>query len=336
MLTEGQDYADNANSYHIVDGKSISDTFKFTAGNDVVVATSKTLNSTIDNLVDLTATDNDVLQLNLGITDEGTITVGTGASAIGSGAKIVGIEELDIVSAGAEDVTVTNLFSGIKTLKVSGPFVTKFDFKGVAVDKALTTIDASGVSVGAVTLNASEIKQDLTITGPNAAATIQGGSGVDTITGQGSIEGSGGNDVITLNGAATVTGGSGNDTITVDAVGAATIVIGAENTNGIDTIVGFNATKDKITSNAGHTKNATLESSMAYFASLEAAKTAMAKSGSMELAANGAQAFTVGEKTYVAIDLGTAGYSSDTDAIVEITGYTGTLDDLAKAIFNQA
>ena len=333
MLTEGQDYADNANSYHIVDGKSISDTFKFTAGNDVVVATSKTLNSTIDNLVDLTATDNDVLQLNLGITDEGTITVGTGASAIGSGAKIVGIEELDIVSAGAEDVTVTNLFSGIKTLKVSGPFVTKFDFTGSNTDTALTTIDASGVSVGDVSLNASNIKQDLTITGPNAAATIKGGSGVDTITGQGDITGGGGNDVITLNGAATVTGGSGNDTITVDAVGAATIIIGNESGSGIDTIVGFNATKDKIkfTSSATDFSDKTIT-----FVSMDAAKAALAADTNLGKTTTGGYfglVFNVGDKTYLAIDSGAStGYDSSEDAIVEITGYTGTIDDLAKAI----
>ena len=329
MLTEGQDYADNANSYHIVDGKSISDTFKFTAGDDVVVATSKTLNSN-DNLVDLTATDNDVLQLNLGIA-EGTITVGNSAGAIGSGAKIVGIEELDIVSAGAEDVTVTNLFSGIKTLKVSGPFVKSFTFTGVDADK-VTTIDASGVSVGAVTLDASAIKQDLTITGPNAAATIKGGSGVDTITGQGSIECGNGNDVITLNGAATVDGGSGNDTITVDAVGAATIIIGNESGSGIDTIVGFNATKDKIkfTSSATGFSDKTIT-----FVSMEAAKAALATDSNLGASSSGyfGLVFNVGDKTYLAIDSGSAtGYSSSQDAIVEITGYTGTLDDLAKAI----
>ena len=343
MLTEGQDYADNANSYHIVDGKSISDTFKFTAGDDVVVATSKTLNST-DNLVDLTATDNDVLQLNLGIA-EGTITVGKGTSAIGSGAKIVGIEELDIVSAGAEAVTVTNLFSGIKTLKVSGHFVNSFTFTGTGTDTALTSIDASGVNVGDVKLNASGIKQDLTIIGPNVAATIQGGSGVDTITGKGSITGGDGNDVITLNGAATVTGGSGNDTITVDAVGTATIDIGAENDSGIDTIVGFDATKDKIKFASSSAKSTDLSDKTITFVSMEAAKEALAADANLGDKNNYPSAssstgagyfglvFNVGDKTYLAIDSGgSTGYSSTADAIVEITGYTGTIDDLAKAI----
>ena len=341
MLTEGVDYADNANSYHIVDGKSISDTFKFTAGNDVVVATSKTLNSD-DKLVDLTTTDNDVLQLNLGIA-EGTITVGTGASAIGSDAKIVGIEELDIVSAGAEDVTVTNLFSGIKTLKVSGPFVKSFTFTGVGADK-VTTIDASGLSVGAVTLNASAITQDLTITGPNAAATIQGGSGVNTITGQGTITGGDKADVITLNGAATVTGGSGNDTITIDATGAATINIGTESSAGIDVLVGFDATKDKIKFTSTSAKAEYFSKKTITFVSMEAAKEALAADANLGDKANYPSAsgqdtgyfglvFNVGDKTYLAIDSGAStGYDSSEDAIVEITGYTGTIDDLAKAI----
>lgn len=343
MLTEGIDYADNANSYHIVDGKSISDTFKFTAGDDVVVATSKTLNSS-DKLVDLTTTDNDVLQLNLGIADEGTIKVGNTTGGIGSGAKIVGIEELDIVSAGAEDVTVEKLFSGIKTLKVSGSFVESFTFTGSATDTALTTIDVSGVSVGDVSLDASAIKQDLTITGPNAAATIQGGSGVNTITGQGTITGGDKADVITLNGAATVTGGSGNDTITVDAVGAATINIGAEDTNGIDAIVGFNATKDKIKFISTSAKSTDLSDKTITFVSMEAAKEALATDSNLGDKTNYPSAsgqdtgyfglvFNVGDKTYLAIDSGAStGYKSSEDAIVEITGYTGTIDDLAKAI----
>ncbi|MBD1215586.1 MAG: hypothetical protein H9534_23315 [Dolichospermum circinale Clear-D4] len=41
--------------------------------------------------------------------------------------------------------------------------------------------------------------------------------------------------------------------------------------------------------------------------------------------ANAAALFTIGSKSYVAINDSTAGFSATNDAIVEITGYKGTL-----------
>jgi serralysin len=48
---------------------------------------------------------------------------------------------------------------------------------------------------------------------------------------------------------------------------------------------------------------------------------------------NGASTFTFGSgaelRTFIALNDGTAGYDASTDNIIEITGYTGTLTDLA-------
>ena len=349
MLTEGQDYADNVNSYHIVDSQNVPDTFKFSNGNDNIVAKIKTIQAE-DQLVDLSATDNDILTLNLSVSDGS----GAGATTVLNAGKFVNIEEVDVVSAGATGIKVDATLStvtGIKTLKVSGAFIdltaggSGFHLDGnTTVSKTLTTIDASGITSGSAVLDLTSASQDLTIIGPNVAASIKGGSGVDTITGQGTITGGDGNDVITLNGAATVTGGSGNDTITVDAVGAATIVIGAEDANGIDTIVGFDATKDKIKFTSSSANSTDLSDKTITFVSMEAAKEALAADANLGDKTNYPSAsgkdtgyfglvFNVGDKTYLAIDSGGAtGYSSTTDAIVEITGYTGTIDDLAKAI----
>ena len=41
--------------------------------------------------------------------------------------------------------------------------------------------------------------------------------------------------------------------------------------------------------------------------------------------ANAAALFTIGSKSYVAINDSTAGFSATSDAIVDITGYKGTL-----------
>ena len=350
MLTEGADYADNVNSYHIVDSQNVPDTFKFSNGNDNIVAKIKTIQA-LDQLVDLSATDNDILTLNLSVSDGS----GGGATEVLNVGKFVNIEEVDVVSAGATAIKVGATLSavtGIKTLKVSGAFIdldtggSGFHLDGgTTVSKTLTTIDASGITSGSAVLDLTSASQDLTIIGPNVAADIKGGSGVDTITGQGTITGGDGNDVITLNGAATVTGGSGNDTITVDAVGAATITIGTEDANGIDTIVGFNATKDKIKFTSTSAKPTDLSDKTITFVSMEAAKEALAADAHLgdkdNYPSNSSGddtgyfglVFNVGDKTYLAIDSGSAtGYDSSKDAIVEITGYTGTIDDLAKAI----
>ena len=351
MLTEGQDYADNVNSYHIVDSQNVPDTFKFSNSNDNIVAKIKTIQP-LDQLVDLSATDNDILTLNLSVSDGS----GNGATEVLDAGKFVNIEEVDVVSAGATAIKVDATLSavtGIKTLKVSGAFIdldsppggSGFHLDGsTTVSKTLTTIDASGITSGSAVLDLTSASQDLTIIGPNVAASIKGGSGVDTITGQGTITGGAGNDVITLNGAATVTGGSGNDTITVDAVGAATITIENEDEGGIDTIVGFDATKDKIKFDSSSAQPIDFSDKTITFVSMEAAKEALANDGNLGDKTNypsgGAKdtgyfglVFNVGDKTYLAIDSGdSTGYDSSKDAIVEITGYTGTLDDLAKAI----
>jgi hypothetical protein len=41
--------------------------------------------------------------------------------------------------------------------------------------------------------------------------------------------------------------------------------------------------------------------------------------------ANSAAQFTFGSRTFVAINNATAGFSATTDAIIEVTGLTGTL-----------
>ncbi|MEB3293089.1 MAG: bluetail domain-containing putative surface protein [Synechococcales bacterium] len=44
--------------------------------------------------------------------------------------------------------------------------------------------------------------------------------------------------------------------------------------------------------------------------------------------ANGASTFTFGNRTFVALNNGAAGFSAQTDSVIEITGYRGNLADL--------
>lgn len=214
MLTEGVDYADASKSTH----DDVADTFKFTDASEKITATFAQL-SKGDQLIDLSNADNDTLDLSLDINNV--------KQTIGSknGATLVNIEELDITSRGAKNITFDNTISaaGLKTIKIAGAFLNDkgndgngFTFSGNVL-KTLTTIDASAITAGNVNIDASKATQDLTITGPNSAASINGGSGNDTITGQGTINAGAGDDIITITGKSDVTGGEGKDTFDVQA-----------------------------------------------------------------------------------------------------------------------
>lgn len=221
MLTTGVDVADGSGSSH--DG--VADTFKFTNAAETVEATANTLTNG-DTLNDRTAGDGDVLRLNLELA-AGTNTIG--AKNIGSGFSATNIEKLVINGSNANRTVFDNTINmlGLTDVQFSGDFLADVKFDGSRkVIETLKTIDASDVTAGTVTVDASKASQALTITGPKElAATITGGKGDDTISAQGSINGGDGNDSITLTGAGTVTGGKGDDTISADVAGGTAISI---------------------------------------------------------------------------------------------------------------
>lgn len=234
MLTTGVDLADGSGSSH--DG--VADTFKFTNAAETVEATAKTLTNG-DTLNDGTAGDGDVLRLNLELA-AGTNTIG--AKNIGSGFSATNIEKLVINGSNANRTIFDNTINmlGLTDVQFSGDFLVDVKFDGSKkVIETLKTIDASDVTAGTVTVDASKASQALTITGPKElAATITGGKGDDTISAQGSINGGNGNDSITLTGAGTVKGGKGDDTISADVAEGTAISIDGEVGNNIITVSG--------------------------------------------------------------------------------------------------
>lgn len=241
MLTNGVDVADGSGSSH--DG--VADTFKFTNAAETVEATAKTLTNG-DTLNDGTAGDGDVLRLNLELA-AGTNTIG--AKNIGSGFSATNIEKLVINGSNANRTVFDNTINmlGLTDVQFSGDFLTEVNFDGrKKVIETLKTIDASDVTAGTVTVDASKASQALTITGPKElAATITGGKGDDTISAQGSINGGDGNDSITLTGAGTVKGGKGDDTISADVAGGTAISIDGEVGNDSITVSGGGKDSDE-------------------------------------------------------------------------------------------
>ena len=157
-----------------------------------------------------------------------------------------------------------------------------------------------------------------------------------TLTGTAAINGTGnaGNNVIIGNGANnSLNGGAGNDRLT-GGVGKDTLTGGlgtdrfdyrtlANSALGIfDVILDFNA-------NAGNdlflvSTARSVFSNVGSVTTLEATGIA-AKLTNTVFTANSAAQFTFGTRSFVAINDATAGFNATTDAIIEVTGFTGTL-----------
>ncbi len=327
MLTEGVDYADAGKSTH----DNVADTFKFTDASETITATFAQL-SKGDQLIDLSNADNDTLALSLDINDV--------KQTIGSknGATLVNIEELDITSRGAKNITFDNTISaaGLKTIKIAGSFLNEkgndgngFTFNGNVL-KTLTTIDASAITAGNVNIDASKATQDLTITGPNFAASINGGSGNDTITGQGTIDAGAGDDIITITGKSNVTGGEGKDTfdvqagkVTITDLGAGKDIIkvaaGAEVTADVGSGTTWAATADSV-------NDGILTLNLANDAEVNLAELAGNKNVNLVVASGTGSATVTG---FTATELTKVGSGAELDIIG--FGEEGVIIDISKA-----
>ncbi|MFN6230409.1 MAG: beta strand repeat-containing protein, partial [Dolichospermum sp.] len=168
------------------------------------------------------------------------------------------------------------------------------------------------------TITAANV-ENLTLTG-TAAINGTGSTGNNVITGNGAnntLDGGAGNDILT--------GGLGKDTLTgglgVDRFDYRTLANSALSI--FDVITDFNATTGNdlflVTTARSGFNNVTTP-----VATLDATGIA-ARLTNTVFAANFAAQFTFGTRTFVAINNATAGFSATTDAIIEVTGLTGTL-----------
>ena len=142
------------------------------------------------------------------------------------------IETLNITTTDSDTTAATTAFdanidsTSVKTVVVTGN--AGMTFANSDLGTALTTFNASGVTVGPVTYTTAALA---------AAATITGGAGADTLNGASAavagvtINGGAGNDTITGSAtkANTLNGGDGNDSITGG--GAADVIDGGAGTN---------------------------------------------------------------------------------------------------------
>ena len=161
-----------------------------------------------------------------------------------------------------------------------------------------------------------------TITGNSGANTLSGLAGNDTLLGEG------GNDtLIGGTGADLLTGGAGTDTFRF---ALADSLLGTSTNPGYDRITDLVIGSDRIDGPAAVTAANLAE--LGFVATLDQTGIAAVLTTTAFLA-NRAATFSYGTglnaRTFLALNNGTAGFSSATDAVIEITGYSGALTNLA-------
>ena len=189
---------------------------------------------------------------------------------------------------------------------------------GVGVD----TVNYSNATAAVIV----SLSSDYLNTPPNSAT---GGGGSDNLSNFENVIGSNFNDtLIGSSGNNTLTGAGGKDTLTgglgsdrFDYKTLTNSLLGSTN-NSFDVITDFNSTTGNdlflvTTARAGFTNAGAVTT-------LNNAGI-IAKLTTTNFGANFAAQFTFGTRTFVAINNATAGFSATTDAIIEVTGLTGTL-----------
>jgi len=167
---------------------------------------------------------NDSLNVTLGSSTAGALTITTGSTA-GAGGATAGTAagSLSLNVAPIENVTITsNAASSATTNTITTLTAGSMKTLTIGAGNAPLTISGSAAAHSALTtINASAATQDLNINSMTLAAraiTITGGSGNDTFSGttvSDSLDGGAGADAITGGGGNdNITGGLGNDTIT--------------------------------------------------------------------------------------------------------------------------
>ena len=285
--------------------------------------------------------NNDVI---LGDAKANTLNGGGGNDTISGGGGddlLLGSTGSDLYRGGAGADTLSyEAFAGGVTLvrggtiiKADGSVDTIADFAVetiVGTKGAVNTIEGSTGVTAALNVNLS--KQNLTITGLPFVGTasltvknftdVKGSENADVITGDkgaNRLSGNGGNDVLTgLGGKDLLTGGSGADTFVFG--------YGDSLLSGFDLITDLEIGVDAIDGWA-----ATAVTTIGRASSLNAGD--LGRLFGNTFLANGAAAFVVGstggDRTFLALNDSQLGFQAGKDLIMEITGYTGSLSNLA-------
>jgi serralysin len=182
--------------------------------------------------------------------------------------------------------------------------------------------DGAGYAESVITRPVAIAITNLTLSGTSSADQLTGGSGNDRLSGLGgndSLNGSLGNDVLTgAAGADTLTGGGGIDSFVISNLNQSLLAA-------YDIITDLEIGTDSIDG-----PTAVTAANLAELGGV----TALTQGGisavltNTSFAANRAATFSFGSRTFLALNNGTAGFQEAGDAVIEISGFTGSLTTL--------
>ncbi|MFN7348131.1 MAG: bluetail domain-containing putative surface protein, partial [Dolichospermum sp.] len=287
-----------------------NDTLSGEIGDDIYIVDSTT-DTITENANEGTDTIQSSVTLTLATNVENLTLTGTAANGTGNAGNnvITGNAGNNTLDGGAgTDTLIGGLGDDIYVVDSTTDTITENVNAGTDTIQSTVTYTITAANV-----------ENLTLTG-TAAINGTGSTGNNVITGNGAnntLDGGAGNDILT--------GGLGKDTLTgglgVDRFDYRTLANSALSI--FDVITDFNATTGNdlflVTTARSGFNNVTTP-----VATLDATGIA-ARLTNTVFAANFAAQFTFGTRTFVAINNATAGFSATTDAIIEVTGLTGTL-----------
>jgi Ca2+-binding RTX toxin-like protein len=239
--------------------------------------------------------------------------------------------EKDIIDAQGGNDTITSVFgnlqqndiinggTGFDTLNITGGTATN----SISIDLNNTTnqVNISGTTItNFEQFNLSNFAGQSNFLGNSANNIFNGGNGNDIINGgdgNDTLIGGAGNDILTGGkGKDILTGGLGRDRFDYRNLTDSLL-------NGFDVITDFNATTGNdlfrvSTARAGFVNVGTVNTLNATGIGTKLTNTVFTS--------NFAAQFSFGQRTFVAINDTTAGFNAATDAIIEVTGLTGTLN----------
>jgi Ca2+-binding RTX toxin-like protein len=283
---------------------------------DVQSALSYTLNSSQLDLIltgndNINGTGNSLNNTIFGNTGNNLLSGGAGADSLFGGAG----DDTLMGGVGADSLTGG---TGNDWYWVDDAGDSVIELANEGTDKVFTTINYT-LTANVEDLALQEIAGNINGTGNGLNNTItdntkdnllDGGAGNDI------IRASGGNDTLTGGlGTDTLTGGLGNDRFVYTDLTHSLLA-------GIDSIKDFN--NDTETDRFVVSTARSVFNTVGVVSGLNATAISNALT-TINFGADAAALFTIGSKSYVAINDGTAGFSAASDAIVEITGYKGTL-----------
>jgi Ca2+-binding RTX toxin-like protein len=223
----------------------------------------------------------------------------------------------DILIGGAgNDILIGGADNDIYIIDSTADMITEFANRGTDTIESSVTFSLDTLSnvenltlTGTAAINGTGNADDNFITGNASNNTLNGGAGNDT------LNGGAGNDILT--------GGIGKDSLTggvgVDRFDYRNLADSLF--SNFDVITDFNAAEDRFVVSTARAGSLFSAGSVATFNTTGIA----AKLTSTTFRTNFAARFTFGTRIFVAINDDIAGFNPNTDAIIEVTGLSGTL-----------